>query len=621
MNFKIVFASLILALGLIMMGCDTKQANLSDQGSSDSQSHSQSETPIPLASDSGSVVVPQTQNPIDWAGFRGPGNHSKTEIVFPDKFDSSIVRWKSELIGRGASTPIVIGDKVFLTSYSGYGESLGKPGKIADLQHHVYCFARTDGKLLWQRNIKGSAAENAVLNPNLIGHGFASSTMVSDGNKVFAFFGIGGVFAFDLDGKLLWQQDVGWQSHNFGSSASLALCNDLLIVNASIEAETVFALNKETGHGVWKIDDVIESWTTPVNGDTTAGDRELVIPQKNVVRGFDPETGAELWTCEGILDYIVPTALTGDGIVYCNGGKENRTLAIRLGGRGDVTKSHKLWEAEVGANVTSSVIGGEHIYQISDRGILQVLDRTTGEVVKRERLKGAGTVFASPLLCRDKLFFPLLHGIAVVNADPNISLVSHNKITDDEAEFRASLCVYGDQMFTRNDNWLYCLGPGQQDTRTVKLGANSQGEFEQIVSTPKYDFEQATGRIRFYNRCLVKTKHDLRVVMLTPYKSVITEKQTAHSIELLNAEFPKFAEMRLERRKIVWDRMTGEASEEEFVEQISALDKKVIQTQAAIRKPIKAMFSKEQMDQHMAEHRAWLEKNKKKNEEKKNGKK
>lgn len=553
--------------------------------------------------------------PTDWLQFRGKRNAGVSSAELPSIFDKSFVDWRAELIGRGASTPIIVGNKVFLTSYSGYGESLEKPGSRQRLKYHVFCFHREYGSLLWQRNIQGNLAETQRLNPNLIGHGFASSTMVSDGERVYAFFGVGGVFAFDMDGQFLWQQDVGWESHNFGSSASLALYENLLIVNASLESKSVYGLDKETGTGVWKIDNVYESWTTPVLGLNSQGHEELVIIQKNIVRGFDPMTGAELWTCEGILDYIVPTPVVVDGVAYCNGGKENRTLAIRLGGRGDVTNTHKMWVADVGSNVVSSVIKGDHIYQVNDKGVMQVLEKKTGEVVKRERIKKSGNVFGSPTLAGDKLLFPLIHGIAVVNASPELGLVALNKITDDEAEFRASIAISGDRMLTRNDNYIFCVTPLKTISRLVESDLEKSNEHPLLVSAEKYDFDNTTGQIRYYNRCLVESADALGTLILAPYQSVITEQQTADSLKLIGPEYPGYEALRLKRDELFWKRMKKEISEEAFLSQIQPLDKETIAKQAKLRMKVKAMFSKEQMDQHMAEHRAWLATQEKKKEE------
>ena len=222
--------------------------------------------------------------PTDWKQFRGPGATSVAfSGGFPTKWDENNVVWKSELIGRGASTPIIVGDRVFVTCYSGYGESFEKPGDLSSLQHHLLCFDRTQGNLVWQRDIQGSMANEEHLNPNVIGHGFASSTPVTDGESVFVFFGTSGVFAFDVEGDFLWQTDVGWQHENFGSSSSLVLHKNLLIVNASVEARSAFALDKTTGAGVWKIDDVIQSWCTPVVAAAPDGKLELIISQQDVI--------------------------------------------------------------------------------------------------------------------------------------------------------------------------------------------------------------------------------------------------------------------------------------------------------------------------------------------------
>ncbi len=556
-----------------------------------------------------SVSSPQTA-PTDWLQFRGAGNLSTTSSQgLPSEFNENHVTWKAELLGRGCSTPIIVGNRVLLTSYSGYGESAAKPGALDLFLLHLYCYDRETGELFWRKDIKGNPAENPRLNPNLLGHGFASSTPVSDGKNVYAFFGVSGVFAFDLDGNFLWQQDVGWRNFNFGSSSSLAIHQDTLIVNASIESQTVYGLDKKTGKGIWKIDDVLESWATPTLGLNDQGDSELVIPQKDIIRGFDPKTGKELWTCEAIPDYIVPTPVIVNGVAYCNGGKESRSLAIRLGGRGDVTKSHKLWQARIGTNVTSSIYHNEHLYQIYENGVFQVLDSKTGQTVNRGRVKGATKVFGSPLLAGEKLYIPLLYSVAVVAAKPEYELISMNNIAEDEGEFRASIAVSGDRMFTRNDKFLYSVSPEKvAETKIIKQPLPTNAS---LASKAKFDFDQSTKRIRIYNRCVGTDKTDLEMFILTPYKSVITEDQTTKSKALITEWFPRFAEIRRERSDVVWRYLTHETDDAVYQKEMAAIETKVMALQRDLRAPVKKMFSKEQMDQHIAESNAWLEKNKK----------
>ena len=572
----------------------------------ESQSSSQSQPADGETADPGPAAAA-----TDWVQFRGPGATSTAFTTgFPTTFDQNHVVWKSELVGRGASTPIILGDKVFLTSYSGYGESAEKPGKLDDLRHHLFCFNRTDGTLLWQRDIKGSLANEERLNPNVLGHGFASSTPITDGEKVFVFFGTSGVFAYDVDGEFLWQTDVGWRHENFGSCASLVLHKDLLIVNASVEARAAFALDKTTGAGVWKIDNVIQSWSTPVVAESADGKLELLLAQQDVIRGFDPDTGAELWTCEGILDYVVPTPVVIDGVAYCCGGKYPQSFAVRLGGRGDVTKSHKLWSAKLGANVLSPVVYQGNVFLMKDQGVFQVVDAKTGDVINRKRVKGSGTIFASPLLAGDKIFFPLVDGVLVVDADPEYSKVSLSKFATEEGEFKATLAVSGDRLFTRNDKFLYCIGPNKVETSEVKFDPQKSDESKLVVAKPKYDYDEKIGKIRVYNNCFGPDSSALERFIMVPYESVITPEQREDSLKLIRDSFGKFIEAEAEQKEIYWKHIKQELTDEEANEAMAKFEQKVMLLQRDLRMPIKKSFSKEQMDKHMEEHRAWLEKTK-----------
>ena len=590
---------------LSLAGCGDSQgvSALQSKGSS-----SQAQTSTGVA-----TVSSESVEATDWKQFRGPDSNCKPfSSGFPTEWDESNVVWKSELIGRGASTPIIVGDKVFVTSYSGYGESAEKPGNLQSLRHHLFCFDRSTGALIWQRDIKGSMANEEKLNPNVLGHGFASSTPTTDGDSVFAFFGTSGVFAYDVDGNFLWQTDVGWRHKNFGSCASLVLHKDLLIVNASAESHAAYALNKTNGAGVWKIDDVIQAWSTPVLADTPEGGVELLISQENIIRGFDPDTGNELWTCEGIPDYVVPTPVVVDGVAYCTGGKEYHSFAVRLGGRGEVTKSHKLWAADLGSNVISPVVHQGNMFVMKEPGIFQTIDAKTGEVVNKDRVKKAGTIYASPMLSGDKIYFPLPDGVLVVNADPELTKVSLNKFATEESEFKASLAVSGDKLLTRNDKFLYCIGPDKGETRINELDSSKFDESKLVAAKPKYDYDEKAKKIRVYNRCFGDDSTPLENFILNPYKSVITPEQTEKSVKLCRDGFGAFVEAQAEQKELYWKHIKQELSDAEVFEALAELDKKVMGLQRDLRTPVKKMFSPEQMEAHMAEHRAWLEKTQKK---------
>ena len=586
-----------------LVGCgESHQVSVADGGQSQTQ-----------AITNAGYATSETVAGTDWKQFRGPDSTSVAfSSGFPTEWDEKNIVWKSELIGRGCSSPIIVGDKVFVTSYSGYGESAEKPGKLSDLQHHLFCFDRSKGSLVWQRNVQGSMANADRLNPNVLLHGFASSTPITDGESVFAFFGTSGVFAFDVDGNFLWQTDVGWRTDNFGSSASLVLHKNLLIVNASIESRAVYALDKTSGAGIWKIDDVIRSWATPVLATAPDGGLELVVFQENVIRGFDPDSGKELWTCEGILDYVVPTPVVVDGVAYCNGGKEHRTFAVRLGGRGEVTKSHKLWEAKLGAYVISPVVHQGQVFVMRETGVCQVFDAETGEVVSRDRVKNSGKVFASPLLAGDKIYFPLPAGVLVVDASSKYKKISMNKFTSEDCDLMASLSVSGDRLLTRDDKFLYCIGPNKVKTRHNKLDSSEAPESELIAAKAKYDYDEKLKKIRIYNRCLDYESTGLEDFILAPYRSVITPQQTEKTREMVRDGFAPFVEAFAEQKEVYWKHIKQEFSDEEVAKSLAKIEKTVMGLQRDLRGPVKKMFTSEQMERHVAEHRAWLEKTQKK---------
>jgi len=282
---------------------------------------------------------------------------------------------------------------------------------------------------------------------------------VTDGESIFTFFAATGVVAFDWNGKQLWQTSVGSASAGFGSASSPVLYEDLVIVNASIESDTVFALDKKTGQVVWKIADVNRSWQTPCLGKLADGETELIINQKDTIYGFDPKTGRQLWSCEGIHDYVVPVPIVHDGIVYCLGGRSNRAMAVTLGGRGDVTETHKLWETNVGANVTSPIYHEGKLYWSSDKGIAVCMDATSGDALYRERLPTSERIYASIVRAGDKLYVTTRdQGVVVLDAVPEYKELSRNTIDTEKDWFNAGPAISDGQIFMRTDSFLYCIG-------------------------------------------------------------------------------------------------------------------------------------------------------------------
>ena len=366
--------------------------------------------------------------------------------------------WATEIPGNGASSPIVYADRVYLTSFTGYGIDQDQPGNQPDLKLHVLCFDLTSGKQLWDGVIDASPDEQAA-SRRVTDHGYASGSSVCDEAAVYSYFGVSGVVAFDHEGNKLWQADTGSNTAGFGSAASPILYQNLVIVNASIESDTVFAFNRQTGIEVWRLDDVQKSWTTPLVSTSADGRDELIVSYKENIRGLDPLTGKELWHCVGIQDYVVPCVVANEGIAYVLGGRKNQAMAIRLGGSGDVTKTHKLWEANVGANVTSPVYHEGKLYWASDRGIANCMDASTGKIVYQQRMDTKERVYASTVLAGDRMYLTTReNGIFAVAIGPEYKQLAHNVIANDDSLFNATPAIVGDRLLTRSNRKLYCIG-------------------------------------------------------------------------------------------------------------------------------------------------------------------
>ncbi len=225
----------------------------------------------------------------DWLSFRGPGGSGVSEENnLPATWDGKKnIVWKTRLPGPGGSSPIILGDQVFVTCYTGYGtEKVGKP---EDLQRQLVCLNRRDGSVKWAKVIPSKGSETRY-GGFIAQHGYASSTPASDGQRIYVFFGKGGVYAFDRDGTQLWQTSVGTGIDGWGSGSSPILYGNLVIVNAGVESGALVALDKTTGTEVWKSKGIRRTWSTPALVDVKDGKRELVLSVPGKVLGLDPET-------------------------------------------------------------------------------------------------------------------------------------------------------------------------------------------------------------------------------------------------------------------------------------------------------------------------------------------
>lgn len=393
-----------------------------------------------------------------WNRFRGPGGSGVVEADLPTTWsDTENLAWKTDLPGRGSSSPVVWNDRIYVTSYTGYGLDVETPGDRSALMLHVLCLSLENGSLIWDCPIKPSGAEQDF-SKRVGEHGYASPTPCVDDSGIYAFFGPSGCVAVSPEGEIRWQRNLGDKTAGFGAAASPILFGDLVIQNASIESGTLFALDKATGEVRWQTDGVKSAWTTPTLVTLDDGSVELVVNQKNAILGFDPGTGQQLWSCDAIEDYVVPCVVQHDGLLYCSGGRSNKTFVIRPGGRGDVSQSHLVWEQSRGANVTSPIVVGGHLYWSHDKSIALCLRASDGEEMFRERMPTRSRVYSSIVSDGSKLFLTTRDaGVLVLAAQSDYKELAINRLGTESERFNATPAIAGNRLLLRSDRALYCV--------------------------------------------------------------------------------------------------------------------------------------------------------------------
>lgn len=433
----------------------------------------------------------------DWSQFRGAsGSATSDDTGLPDHWDKSTnIVWKARLPGRGASSPIILGDRIYVTCYTGYGTGPNDAGDRKGLVRHLVCLDRKQGDVIWKSDIHSDTPE-ANFSGMMTQHGYASNTPATDGKRIYVFLGTAGVYAFNLEGKEVWKRAVGNGTDGWGSGSSVRLFDNLVIVNAAVESNAVVALDKENGEEKWRFKVAKRSWSTPAVIETEAGNRELVINSEGRISGLD-QSGKEIWHCEGVQDYTCPSVIPGNGVAYVCGGRSSSLNAVRGGGSGDVNATHVLWRKRVGANVPTPVLYKGHLFGVGDRGgIAFCVNAETGDIDYQQRLQennepvarpaafqpppgggrgrrggmgrggmgrggfGGGLQFyASAVAADDKIFVPSrTSGVFVIAANPKFELVSCNKIDGDASTFDGTPAISDGQLFLRSNESLYCVG-------------------------------------------------------------------------------------------------------------------------------------------------------------------
>ena len=395
----------------------------------------------------------------DWPAWRGPaGNGTTTETDLPDKWSQTEnVTWKVPLPGPGNSTPVVFGDRVYLTCAS-------EKGAVRS----VMCFDRARGKELWRRDTKFTGEE-----PTHDTNPFCSASPVTDGKRVFAWHGSAGVVAYTAEGQELWRRDLGPFRHIWGNAASPVLFKETVILNLGPGPESrLIALKANTGETVWENplpeakgkgpDEWKGSWGTPLLHYQSRGGAMmaiLVLGLPQYVAAFDPASGAEIWRCRGLSDLVYTSPVVANGVVVAMSGYGGPAIGLRLpelGTKGDVTDSHRLWREEKNQQrIGSGVPLGGHLYMVNEPGIGLCIELKTGKQVWRERV--AGTTWSSSVLSGDKVYATDQNGETVVfRASPaKLEVLQRNEMGE---MTRATPAVSDGQVFIRTYKHLYCIG-------------------------------------------------------------------------------------------------------------------------------------------------------------------
>lgn len=426
------------------------------------------------------VISGFTSGPANWSQWRGPeGTGLSPETDLPTEWGAGKnIKWSAAIAGRGHSSPIVWGDRIFLTTdvegetvagakaveHKLGGQIFVHPDSVGANRRHTFkvlALARQTGKILWDQ----TAYEGTVYDNRHRKGSYAAPTPATDGSRVYAWFGGEGegLYCYDYAGKLRWKTAVGKIANvGMGPGSSPVIYENVVILQCDEDEgknSFIVALDKKSGQEVWKSPRQVQaSWSTPLLVKT-AQRAELVTSGNELVISYDPKTGKELWRARGHGSNAIPTPLAGNGMVFVYAGfPAKKTMAIKLGGAGDISDTPSIvWQYEKGtAYVPSSILSGDYIYLMSDRGILTCLEAKTGKIVyEGGRLPVPATFTASPVAFAGKILLTSEDGDTyVIRAGPKFEVLSTNSINE---PVYASPAISDGMIFIRGEKNLYCI--------------------------------------------------------------------------------------------------------------------------------------------------------------------
>jgi outer membrane protein assembly factor BamB len=389
----------------------------------------------------------------DWPSWRGPqGDGRSADSGFPLEWSATDhVKWKVTLPGPGNSTPVIAGQRVFVSCASQDGRLRG-----------LMCLERDTGQLLWQQNVEYTESD-----PTHATNPYCSSSPVTDGQCVIVWHGSAGIHAYTVEGVSLWSRDLGEFRHVWGYGSSPVMYQELVILNAGPGVNAFLtALDKRTGTDVWrrdfpdmvsvKLDEFRGSWSTPMIA--SCGGQELLLMSLPLrLHALEPLTGSDVWSCEGLGKLTYTTPLVTDEAVVAMSGYYGPALAVRPGGLGDVTPTHRLWihDESPPQRVGSGIVVDGYVYILNEPGIAWCIDVTTGEVLWKQRL-GTGPSWSSMCYAEGRLYVNNMEGTTFV-LEPDhteCTVLAKNELGE---TMRASLAFSRGQIFARTYEHLYCL--------------------------------------------------------------------------------------------------------------------------------------------------------------------
>lgn len=429
------------------------------------------------------LLAVSTLTADDWLRFRGPNGSGIAENADPpvEWSPTSNLKWKTELPGAGVSCPIVVGERIFLTCYSGYGLDRRDPGNQQDLKRHLVCLDRATGDINWTKTIDAVLPEDPYAGAGVPEHGYASHTPVSDGERVYAFFGKSGAFAFDLDGNQLWKTPLGTESdaRRWGSSSSPILTGDIVVVSAGPESRSIVGLDKATGEEKWRAEaeGLGMVWGTPILSEVD-GRTDIVLGAPYEIWGLNPDNGKLRWYAEVMATESFSSSVVQSGDLFVAiEGRGGGSVAVRAGGKGDVTEANRLWLGRDN-NRFATPIAHEGLVYFVNSGIANCMEAATGEAIYRERLPaaapsggdsdrggfggrgrgGRSSDYASPVMANDRIYYQKRNGdLHVYKVGRDFEHLAVNRVTDNAEDFSATPAIADNELFIRSSKAIYCV--------------------------------------------------------------------------------------------------------------------------------------------------------------------